>query len=208
MEAVAHNPSFAKKVGIPQSVGKDFSTADKGKTFKKGGDMATMDPKMMAMKSAKRRGASMAPTGMAGMGGMGMKKGGMTMAAFEKSGKDVEKKGVKEGSKADMAMDKKQMAMPKQSKVNVGMGDKYSPKPEQATVAMKKGGMASTATVNAGKKQSMNYDTKKGKPVSASTAMPSKMSKVNTNPGSINGVAKYGKTQGKTVKMNMGGKAR
>jgi hypothetical protein len=110
MEAVAHNPSFAKKVGIPQSVGKDFSTADKGKTFKRGGDMATMDPKMMAMKSAKRRGASMAPTGMAGMGGMGMKKGGMTMAAFEKSGKDVEKKGVKEGSKADMAMDKKQMA--------------------------------------------------------------------------------------------------
>jgi len=37
----------------------------------------------------------------------GMKKGGM--AAFEKSGKDVEKSGVKEGSKADMAMDKKQM---------------------------------------------------------------------------------------------------
>ena len=31
------------------------------------------------------------------------------MAAFEKSGKDVEKKGVKEGSKADMAMDKTQM---------------------------------------------------------------------------------------------------
>jgi len=211
MEAVAHNPSFAKKAGVPQSVGKDFSTADKGKTFKKGGDMATMDSKMMAAKSAKRRGASMAPTGMAGMGGMGMKKGGMPaalMAKFEKSGKDVEKKGVKEGSKADMAMDKKQMAMPKQSKVNVGMGDKYSPKPEQATVAMKKGGMASTATVNAGKKQSMNYDTKKGKSVSASAAMPSKMAKVDTNPSNINGVAKYGKTQGKTVKMNMGGKAR
>jgi len=30
-------------------------------------------------------------------------------AGFEKSGKDVEKKGVKEGSKKDMAMDKKQM---------------------------------------------------------------------------------------------------
>jgi hypothetical protein len=41
MEAVAHNPSFAKKVGVPQSVGKDFSNADKGKTFKRGGDMAT-----------------------------------------------------------------------------------------------------------------------------------------------------------------------
>ena len=29
MEAVAHDPSFAKKVGIPQSVGKDFAAADK-----------------------------------------------------------------------------------------------------------------------------------------------------------------------------------
>lgn len=40
MEAVAHNPGFAKKVGIPQSVGKDFSTADKGRKFAKGGLMA------------------------------------------------------------------------------------------------------------------------------------------------------------------------
>jgi len=39
MEAVAHNPAFAKKVGIPRSVGEDFSKADKGKTFKKGGEM-------------------------------------------------------------------------------------------------------------------------------------------------------------------------
>jgi hypothetical protein len=31
------------------------------------------------------------------------------MKMFEKSGKDVEKKGMKEGSKADMALDKKQM---------------------------------------------------------------------------------------------------
>jgi hypothetical protein len=77
MEAVAHNPAFAKKAGVPQSVGKDFSTADKGKTFKRGGDMATkkMNP----------------------------------FAKFEKSGKDVEKKGMKEGSKADMALDKTQM---------------------------------------------------------------------------------------------------
>lgn len=37
MEAVAHNPSFAKKVGIPQSVGKDFIDADKSKKFGKGG---------------------------------------------------------------------------------------------------------------------------------------------------------------------------
>lgn len=31
MEAVAHNPKFAKKVGIPQSVGQEFSNADKNK---------------------------------------------------------------------------------------------------------------------------------------------------------------------------------
>ena len=41
MEAVAHNPAFAKKVGIKQSVGKEFASADKGKSFKKGGEMAT-----------------------------------------------------------------------------------------------------------------------------------------------------------------------
>jgi hypothetical protein len=29
MEAVAHDPAFAKKTGIPQSVGKDFADADK-----------------------------------------------------------------------------------------------------------------------------------------------------------------------------------
>jgi hypothetical protein len=46
MEAIAHSPSFAKKVGVPQSVGKDFSTADKGKKFSKGGDMKHEDVKM------------------------------------------------------------------------------------------------------------------------------------------------------------------
>jgi hypothetical protein len=37
MEAVAHNSEFAKKAGVPQSVGKDFSDADKGKRFAGGG---------------------------------------------------------------------------------------------------------------------------------------------------------------------------
>ena len=39
MRAVAHSPEFAKKVGVPQSVGKDFSNADKGRKFAKGGEM-------------------------------------------------------------------------------------------------------------------------------------------------------------------------
>lgn len=38
------------------------------------------------------------------------------MAAFEKSGKDVEPKGMKEGSKADKKLDKKQMAAMKPAK--------------------------------------------------------------------------------------------
>lgn len=39
MAAVAHSPSFAKKVGIKQSVGKEFMSADKGKKFAGGGEM-------------------------------------------------------------------------------------------------------------------------------------------------------------------------
>jgi hypothetical protein len=39
MAAIAHNPAFAKKVGVPQSVGKDFNEADKGRKFKQGGAM-------------------------------------------------------------------------------------------------------------------------------------------------------------------------
>lgn len=30
MAAAAHNPEFAKKVGVPQSVAQDFNAADKG----------------------------------------------------------------------------------------------------------------------------------------------------------------------------------
>ena len=84
MAAVANNPSFAKKVGVPQSVGKDFSTADKGKTFKRGGDMATkINPGFMAMMAKKK---AMQEGSKADMVSdkkqmMGMKKGGMKKMA-------------------------------------------------------------------------------------------------------------------------------
>jgi len=45
MSAVAHSPSFARKVGIPQSVGKDFNSADKGRKFSRGGDMTKLTAK-------------------------------------------------------------------------------------------------------------------------------------------------------------------
>jgi hypothetical protein len=40
MAAAAHNPAFAKKVGISQKVAKEFNTADKGKKFGTGGDVS------------------------------------------------------------------------------------------------------------------------------------------------------------------------
>jgi hypothetical protein len=35
MQAVANNAEFAKKMGIPQSVGRDFAAADRNKKGKK-----------------------------------------------------------------------------------------------------------------------------------------------------------------------------
>jgi hypothetical protein len=84
MAAVANNPAFAKKAGVPQSVGKEFTAADKklklpksgsradlqkvnspktnqgaNELFKKGGStMATkMNPGFMAMMAKKKDGA-------------------------------------------------------------------------------------------------------------------------------------------------------
>ena len=45
MAAVANNPKFAKKAGVSSAVGKEFLTADKGKTFKEGGMMKKIDAK-------------------------------------------------------------------------------------------------------------------------------------------------------------------
>jgi len=39
MAAVANNPAFAKKAGVPQSVGAEFMKADKDRKFAKGGEM-------------------------------------------------------------------------------------------------------------------------------------------------------------------------
>ena len=46
MQAVANNPKFAKKVGVPTSVGKEFT--------KSGGGMKKMNPGMMAMMKKKK----------------------------------------------------------------------------------------------------------------------------------------------------------
>ena len=87
MAAIANSPSFAKKVGVPQSVGKEFNNADKGKTFKRGGDMAKMNPGFMAM-IAKKKGAPAKK--MAGGGATSM--GAVKTAAPSKDGVAVKGK--------------------------------------------------------------------------------------------------------------------
>ena len=80
MAAVASNPKFAKKTGVSSAVGKEFLTADKGKTFKEGGTMKKMNPGMMAIMAKKK-----APMAKKEMGAeMPMKKGGMAKKPVKK----------------------------------------------------------------------------------------------------------------------------
>jgi hypothetical protein len=119
MAAIANSPSFAKKVGVPQSVGKDFTTADKGRKFSKGGDtMASkMNPGFMAM-IAKKKGAPAKK--MAGGGVAASSMGKVKTAAPSKDGVAV--KGKTKGTQVKMAG----------SGVPGGIGSRV----------MKKGGMA------------------------------------------------------------------
>ena len=105
MAAIAHSPEFAKKVGVPQSVGRDFNAADKGRKFGTGGNVES--DKQQELRHAKTL-AKISKEELAEANKM--KKGGVAMAKFEKSGKDVESgKYGKEGSKKEEAFDRKQM---------------------------------------------------------------------------------------------------
>ena len=53
MDAAAHNPAFAKKVGIPSKVAKEYSSESKGMKFQKGGDMAKSMKAIFAGKETK-----------------------------------------------------------------------------------------------------------------------------------------------------------
>ena len=88
MRAVAHSPEFAKKAGVPQSVGKDFSTADKNRKFKEGGDTMANTSRMNRLEELGRVNAEKASTAKGKrnlmdekkriVGEMKMAKGGMT----------------------------------------------------------------------------------------------------------------------------------
>lgn len=125
MEAIAHSPSFAKKVGVPQSVGQDFAAADKA--LKLPTNTRTRADLQTVNKPKTNQGRNEL-----------FKEGGNTMATKMNPGfmaMMAKKKGMQEGSKADMASDKKQM------------------------MGMKKGGMAGGGTFRA----SANGIASKGK---------------------------------------------
>jgi hypothetical protein len=92
MAMVANDPAAAKRVGVPQSVGKEFVEADKGRNFNRGGDMKE-SKKMMGKEVAfmKKKGAPKAMVKHE-MAEMGMKKGGYAsggMPMVMKDGKKV-----------------------------------------------------------------------------------------------------------------------
>ena len=101
MDAVAHNPAFAKKVGVPKSVGKDFSEASKGMKFGKGSstrvDRQTVNnPKTNhGQKALFSKGGTMATKMNPGfMAMMAKKKAGAKSEMPSKMGKPVMKKGM------------------------------------------------------------------------------------------------------------------
>ena len=78
MAAVANNPKFAKKAGVPRSVGEEFLTADKGKKFREGGamkhsDIAKDKPMMKKVAAKAVKGHEKKMHGMAKGGGIEIK---------------------------------------------------------------------------------------------------------------------------------------
>ena len=108
MRAVAENPKFAKKVGVPQSVGREFSKSGGGEMK----ESKTMMKKEVAF--MKRKGApksmvkhEMAEAGMK-YGGMAKKQPAKTMAAGglsagHKAADGIAKKGKTRGMEVKMA---------------------------------------------------------------------------------------------------------
>jgi len=126
MAAVANNPKFAKKAGVPSSVGKEFLTADKGKTFKEGGTMKKIDAK-------KNPGMAKLPTAVRNKMGF-MKEGGKAHEDI-KMDKKVVKKAVGMHDKQQHGGKKTNL-----SKLARGGGIEVKGKTKGTMVKMNKGG--------------------------------------------------------------------
>lgn len=112
MALVANDKAAAKRLGIPQKVGKEFMEADKGRKFAKGGDMKE-SKEMMKKEVAfmKKKGAPKAMVKHEMAEAKGMKKGG-TVGASKMGGvrtaapsrDGVAVKGKTKGKMVKMAM--------------------------------------------------------------------------------------------------------
>ena len=93
MQAVAHNPKFAKKVGVPQSVGREF-TKKEGGTVKESKAMMKKEVSFMKKKGAPKSMIKheMAEAGMK-YGGKVKKMAGGGLAAGHKTADGIAKKG-------------------------------------------------------------------------------------------------------------------
>jgi len=118
MDAVAHNKGFAKKVGVPQSVGTDFSEASKGMKFGSGGEKTRAESQ--AINQPKTNHGDMALFKKGGSMAGKMNPGFMAMMAKKKDakpsamGKPTMKAGMstaKDGMKKPTPMDKPEMGM-------------------------------------------------------------------------------------------------
>jgi hypothetical protein len=127
MAAIANNPAFAKKVGVPQSVGKDFTNADKGKKFRSGGVSRADIQKVNKPKTDHGKTAL-------------FKEGGSTMATRKNNGITT----AKMGSVRTAAPSRDGMATKGKTKgTMISMsGGKVLGTKVGATSGMKKGGMA------------------------------------------------------------------
>jgi hypothetical protein len=88
MDAAAHNSAFAKKVGIPVKVAKEFSKASKGQKFKEGGTMKhddVMEDKKLIKKAFKMH-DEQEHKGGKGTNLSKLKKGGMAMKKMAMGG--------------------------------------------------------------------------------------------------------------------------
>ena len=138
MAAVAHSPSFAKKVGVPMSVGKEFNQADKGRKFGKGGDMK--ESKAMAKKEISFMEKKGAPKSMIKheKAEYGMKKGGIATSLKAHAAAPASKAhaGMKAGGVAASKMGAVKTAAPSRD----GVAAKGKTKGKMIT--MKRGGKA------------------------------------------------------------------
>jgi len=102
MQAVANNPKFAKKVGVPTSVGKEF-TKKEGGTMKESKTMMKKEVSFMKKKGAPKSMVKheMAEAGMK-YGGKVKKMAAGGLAAGHKSADGIAKKGKTKGKEIVM----------------------------------------------------------------------------------------------------------